>query len=407
MSLEDWEILTHDKIRALIEANKETDPIRFALTHNNNAFPLALVSTQLKSLQKARLKLPSWYKISAILPPLALEQCSSEATAKLKSHSGKIALDLSGGLGVDSHFLSQGFDHLISLEPQKDLSAIQRYNLQLLKNPKVEVINQDAESFLQAYDGPKFDLIYVDPSRRDHQNRRINALTEGAPNITQLMPLIRQHGHQLLIKASPLLDLAEAHRLFPTLKELIVVSKDNECKEVLIWLDKLSPARPEELSEAVLRLKMIRQAKLHEYQFPYPLVEEDGFAERSSQPAFLAEPDVAFYKSRSTRQLLSQIEQEGLSLPYKDGYIHSEQALSPSFPGRQFRVIEMMPYKPKAIKKWLKAKKIKQLNISKRNFPDTVAQVRKQLQLSEGGKEFLLLSLYQGNRYAFFAERIQ
>ncbi|MEM6343113.1 MAG: class I SAM-dependent methyltransferase [Bacteroidota bacterium] len=407
MALEDWEILTHDKIRALIEANKETDPIRFALTHNNNEFPLALVSTQLKSLQKARLKLPSWYKVSAILPPLALEQCSSEATAKLKSHTGKIALDLSGGLGVDSHFLSQGFTHLISLEPQKTLSAIQRYNLQLLKNPKVEVINQDAESFLQSYDGPKFDLIYVDPSRRDHQNRRINALTEGAPNITQLMPLVRQHGHQLLIKASPLLDLTEAHRLFPTLKELVVVSKDNECKEVLIWLDKLSPTRPEEPSEALLRLKMLRQGILVEYQFSYPLVEDDGCAERSSPPAFLSEPDVAFYKSRSTKQLLASLKQNGLSLPHRDGYIYSNQPLASAFPGRQFKVIEMMPYKPKAIKKWLKANKIKQLNISKRNFPETVAQARKQLQLSEGGKEFLLLSLWQGNRYAFFAERIQ
>ncbi|MEL7534274.1 MAG: class I SAM-dependent methyltransferase [Bacteroidota bacterium] len=407
MSLEDWEILTHDKIRALIEANKETDPIRFALTHSNNEFPLALVSTQLKSLQKARLKLPSWYNVSAILPPLALEQCSSEATAKLKSVHGKIALDLSGGLGVDSHFLSQGFEHLISLEPQKALSEIQRYNLQLLKNPKVEVINQKAKSFLQAYDGPKFDLIYVDPSRRDNQNRRINALTEGAPNITQLMPLIRQHAHQLLIKASPLLDLAEAHRLFPTLKELIVVSKDNECKEVLIWLDKLSPARPKEASEASLRLKMLRQGQLFEYQFAYPLVEDDGFAERSSPPNFLAEPDVAFYKSRSTRQLLPDLALSSSSLPNKDGYIHCEEPLSSDFPGRQFKVLEIMPFKPKVIKKWLKARKIKRLNISKRNFPETVAQVRKQLQLSEGGDQFLLLSLWQGNRYAFYAERIQ
>lgn len=407
MSQEDWEFLTHDKVRTLIEANKQTDPIRFALAHSNNEIPLALVSTQLKSLQKARLKLPSWYHVSAILPPLALEQCSSEATAKLKSFSGHRALDLSGGLGVDSYFLSQGFDHLISLEPQKSLADIQRYNLGLLNNNKVEVVNQAAESFLQAYQGPKFDLIYVDPSRRDSHNRRINALTEGSPNVTQLMPLIRQHGRQLLIKASPLLDLQEAHRLFPTLKELIVVSKDNECKEVLIWLDQLSPERLNAPNDAYLRLKMIRHERIDEYRFPFPLVEEAGLAERQTSLQYIAEPDVAFYKSRATRQLMERFQHEPTSLPHRDGYFFSSQPLANGFPGRQFKVLEAMPYKPKVIKKWLKTEGITRLNISKRNFPDSVAQVRTQLQIKEGGEQFLLLSLWQSQRYAFYAERIQ
>ncbi|MEL7339784.1 MAG: SAM-dependent methyltransferase, partial [Bacteroidota bacterium] len=89
--MEDWKILTHDRIRTLIETNLENDPVRFALTQSNNEIPVALVSQQLKSLQKARLKLPLWYEKRAILPPLALEQCSSEATASLKKYRGERA----------------------------------------------------------------------------------------------------------------------------------------------------------------------------------------------------------------------------------------------------------------------------------------------------------------------------
>ncbi|MEL6846125.1 MAG: RsmD family RNA methyltransferase, partial [Bacteroidota bacterium] len=185
--MEDWKILTHDRIQSLIEANLENDPVRFALTQSNNEIPVSLVSNQLKSLQKARTKLPLWYQKRAILPPLALEQCSSEATASLKKHQGERALDLSGGLGVDSYFLSQGFSHFVTLEVNPQLAEIQRYNLNLFQDDKIQVLNQSAEDYLAQYQGPPFDLIYVDPSRRGEHNQRINALTEGRPNILQLL----------------------------------------------------------------------------------------------------------------------------------------------------------------------------------------------------------------------------
>lgn len=403
--MEDWKILTHDRIQSLIEANLDNDPVRFALTQSNNEIPVALVSKQLKSLQKARSKLPLWYQKRAILPPLALEQCSSEATARLKKYLGARALDLSGGLGVDSYFLSQGFSHFVTLEVNSPLAEIQRYNLKLLHNDKIQVINQSAEDYLAQYKGPRFDLIYVDPSRRGEHNQRINALTEGRPNILQLLPLVRKHARQLLIKASPLLDLDEAYRLFPQASTLKVVSLNNECKEVLILIENLDAALPTEIVETRLQLQLLRGDCLQEYEFAYPLA-ETGFAERSSLPSFLAEPDVAFYKARALGQLWERSPKEQCTLPHPDSYFFCDTALPQDFPGRQFRVLEAMPYKPRQLKKWLKQKGLKRLNLSKRNFPESIQQIRRQLQLAEGGDQFLLFSMWQGQRYAFFAERI-
>ncbi|MEL7339413.1 MAG: hypothetical protein AAGM67_02925, partial [Bacteroidota bacterium] len=270
---------------------------------------------------------------------------------------------------------------------------------------KIQVINQAAEAYLQQYEGPPFDLIYVDPSRRGANNQRINALTEGRPNILQLLPLVRQHGRRLLIKASPLLDLEEAYRLFPQASTLKVVSLHNECKEVLILIENLASDHSPEAVKSRLQLQMLRGDRLQEYDFAFPLG-ETGFAERSFLPRFLAEPDVAFYKARALGQLWERSPKEACTLPHPESYFFCETPMSEDFPGRQFRVLEAMPYKPRQLKRWLKQHNIKRLNLSKRHFPASIQQIRQQLQLAEGGEQLMLFSLWQGQRYAFFAERV-
>jgi hypothetical protein len=403
MSQEEFEFLTRDKIRKLIEAHKEADPIQFALTHHNNAFPVHLVSQQLKSLQKARRKLPLWYRHNAILPERALEQASSARTASLKKYQGKRLLDLSAGLGVDSYYLSQGFETCIALEPDPVLAQVSRYNFALLGNERIAVKNLSAEQFLTEYEGPAFDLIYVDPSRRDERGKRLYALEDCAPNVFALLPKLREIGRRLLIKVSPLFDLKEAHRLFPSCKELHVISVDNECKELLIDLDLLSAEGQSETTN--LKLAWIRKGEHGSFSTRYP-VETNYVPANDELPLFLLEPDVAVYKADIAPHFFtSRYPGHAGGMNHQQGYFFSSQAIE-GFPGRQFSVLESMPFKPKGIRKWLKEKGIRQANLSKRYFPLAIKAIRKQLGVREGGDIFLLFTLWQGKRYVFVSEII-
>ncbi len=401
MTQEELEILTGDKVRKIIEANKMADPVQFALTHSNNDFPAALVSRQLKSLQKARQKLPSWYQVNGILPERAIEQASSEQTAALKQYQGERLLDLSSGLGVDAYFLSRGFHYCIALEPDPILAQVSQFNFTLLGNPPIEVINMTAEAFLAQYPGPAFDLIYVDPDRRDKQGKRTHDLAATAPDLLALWEQLCRLGKTLLIKASPLYDLHEALRLFPSTKELRVVSLDNECKELLIEVNLLSDVRQ---SPPQLRIQWIRAGQYGEFVCEYPVHNPESLP-ALAPPTVLIEPDVAFYKAGiAPHYFATALPELKGAMNHPQGYFFANQILS-DFPGRQFEILHHFPYKPKAIRKWLKQKGIQRVNVSKRYFPLATREIRSALAVSEGGEEFLLFTVWNGEKYAFYARR--
>ncbi|TAE44897.1 MAG: SAM-dependent methyltransferase, partial [Bacteroidetes bacterium] len=236
MTTEEFEILTQGHIRALIETHLHSDPASFAMNQVHNEFPVALVSTQLKYLQKSREKLPRWYEARCIVPPRAYEQCSSEAAAALKpALSGGRCLDLTMGLGVDSAHFSRSFTQVTALEPDPVLSRVVAFNLGLMGLSNIQIIQERAEDFLERYEGPAYDLIYADPSRRDAAGKRDASLAGGSPDVLQLLPLLLRHGRQVLLKISPLFDVEEARRLFPGC-DLMVISIGGECKELLIRL---------------------------------------------------------------------------------------------------------------------------------------------------------------------------
>ena len=113
MTASDLAILLDEKVCREIERFIDSDPTRVALSATSHGPQIA---TQVKYLQRARTKLPSYYRARCILPPLAFEQASSEETAALKSFEGNICIDLTCGLGVDSLYLSRRFTRVISLE---------------------------------------------------------------------------------------------------------------------------------------------------------------------------------------------------------------------------------------------------------------------------------------------------
>jgi hypothetical protein len=407
MTGKEFEILTHDKVQQWVEANLDQDPSVLALQPIDNEIPAPLVLTQLKYLQKAQDKLPTYYNSRCLLPPRAFEQSSSEAAAALKIYEGKHCLDLTMGLGVDSLHFSRHFEQVTALEANPVLSEISAYNFQKLRASNVNILSQTAESFLKGYEGPAFDLIYVDPSRRDAQGKRLMDPEKWQPRLSEILPLMKQHGKTLLLKLSPMFDWEAAWKRMPGVREVRILSIDNECKELLLELDGLekSSATP------VLSVEMIRQnqQQIHRFDLPLSPPPEPAMPALSlpklakEGPLYLYEPDVAFYKGRLVPYVAQALEQGDLFWDQTDGYLFSTTFL-PDFPGRKMRLYEAFPFKPKAIKKTFQQRKLKRANISRRVFSTSIHELRQRFHLEDGGDVFLFFTTFLGKKWCFYTK---
>lgn len=405
MTEAEFQLLIDPKVTDFVEKNLNKNVTMLALSRKGNGQFPPLVYAQIKNLQKSEKKIPSFFRARAILPTRALEQCSSEATASLKDISGDTFLDLCCGLGVDSAYLSTKFRAGTALEADEILAKITTYNYEKQGISHVKVKHQTAEGFLQNYTGEPFDLIYADPDRRDERGERQFLLEKIQPNIPELMPLIRQHSKRLLVKLSPLFDLAEAERYFShDLHRIVVVSVDNECKE--LWVDCIfaSAKQPH-----TIHIKTLRKGTLSEYSFtpegehPRFIFEGDWENYQISFPEtkYIWEPDVAFYKARKTIELIGQIPGIQGHFNHQEGYFFSHQPPPETFPGRAFKVIRAMPFQAKKIKKIIGKEPIQ---LSKRYTDQSTQSLRKRLGVRDGGSRFLLCTNWGKRLYAYLAE---
>ena len=355
MNTEDFQLLTQPEVLDFVEQNLRKKTIDLALSRRGNGQFPPLVYTQIKNLQKSEKKIPSFFAARALLPSRALEQCSSEATASLKDMSGDRFLDLCCGLGVDSYFLSKKFHSGIALEGDPGLAAVTTYNFQRLDVSQLEVLNQKAAAFLATYQGPPFDLIYADPDRRDAQGKRKILLEELQPSIPDLLPLIRQHSKRMLLKLSPLFDITEAEKQFqPWLHRLAVISVDNECKE--LWVECIFDRKP---GTPFLEVKVLNKGVVQTFSTSlgtglrtHLFDSWESLTERFPHIQYMLEPDVAFYKARTTTALIQQLGLAGKgAFNHPEGYFFSEQMPPPGFPGRVFEIQDAMPFQPKKVKK--------------------------------------------------------
>ena len=397
MTLEEFRFLTRDKIRQRIEANLHQDPAAFALSYSTNDFPVALVSTQLKYLQKARTKLPSFYQAGCVIPPLSYEQSSSELAASSKAFSGNRCLDLTMGLGVDTAHFALHFEEVIAVEANPTLAEIGRYNMQKLGRSNVHIHSMKAERFLSDYQGPEFDLIYVDPSRRDASGKRVFLLEDCIPKLDEILPWMKKWGKNILIKLSPLFDVREAYRYFDSPKTIEILSVNNECKELVVHIgNKQNEIFP--TFETSLCIQVYRKAKWQNFRFPYP-PGPSLEAVIPESPQYVSEADVAFYKSAALPQLMEQhVSQLSGGWNHAMGFFFSTTPPSTDFPGRVWQIQHIFPYKPKQLRKWLKSQQIRKAHILRREFPFSVKEVRKQLQLPEGGEKYLICTVVKGEK---------
>ncbi len=403
--------LLNPEVQTMINTYIDHSPVDLVLTFQGTDLPIALIASQIELLQKAAPKLPFWYEKRCLFTRRALEQCSSEASQRARVvPKGKRALDLTGGLGVDAWFLSRNYDKVDYIEPDPTLSQLARVNFKRLNAPHIQIHATTSESYLsQLSPGDQFDFIFADPDRRNKKGERVAAFTDCQPNVLALVPQllgILSPGGEIVIKASPMLDISEGRRQLQEIAPWVkaeVISVKNEVKEVLFRIKGEGDPNEDLNYEEKIACHMVGE----EVVSFSGLTSKDLPSQPEMERRFLYEADVALYKANLVPGYFNSLQDLPGTMDFFDGYFFSDRE-GHGVQGKIFKVLRSWPYKPKKIKKELRSLGIEKLNISRRHFNLSTKVVAMQLGVKPGGDRILLCTLNpSGDRWVWLCERIQ
>ncbi len=358
------------------------DVSELALKYRNAKVDMALALRQIEARQLLQKKVPSWSDNDELLFParLSLEQCSSEATAYYKASllHGETFADLTGGLGVDCYFISQNFQHSEYVEMNPELCELAKHNL---TGPVIH--NSSAEDYLHFCD--PLDCLFIDPARRDSHGRKVVSVADCTPNVVELQDLMLQKAKRVMIKLSPMLDISQALKELRHVKEIHVVAVENECKELLFILE------PEFEGEPVITCVNLES---QQPTVAFTLEEERVATLQLSKEVglYLYEPNAALMKGGCYRLLTQRF---GVQKLHRNSHLYTSDQLVSDFPGRIFEVDDWAVYGKKA---QALLEGIEKASIAVRNFPMTVAEIRKKLKIADGDQVYLFATTLSDER---------
>lgn len=366
--------ILHTDIQEYISKNINSDIVSVLLKKTPfDSVTSQELAQQIECKKKCQKKLPIWFIQPGIYYPkkINIEQTSSEVTAVYKSElaSGKVLVDLTGGFGVDSYFFAKKMERVFHCEIDKHLAQIASHNFGILNQKNIQTIAKNGLDFLKNSD-QRFDWIYIDPSRRNETKGKVFQLSDCLPNVPDNLDLLFKKSDNILIKTSPLLDISIGIQELRFVKEIHIVAVENEVKELLWVLEK--GYTKEVTTKTINYKKSIKQI------FDFIISDEKkAISVYSMASSYLYEPNSAILKSGAFKSV-------GVNFSLKKLHQHTHLYTSEDlvdFPGRRFRITQVLPYNKKA----LSILKGKQANIAIRNFPDTVATIRKKFKISSGG----------------------
>ena len=335
---------------------------------------------QIEAKKRSKKKLPTWFNSKNIYFPnkLNIEQTSSEVTANYKANlvSGNSLIDLTGGFGVDAYYFSKRIKNVIHCEINKSLSEIVKHNYKTLNINTIECLNENGIEALKHIDRP-FDWIYIDPSRRDDTKKKVFLLSECIPNIKTFQGLFLKYANNVMIKTSPLLDIKATLNDLKQIKELHVIALDNEVKELLWVLERDCK------TEFIIKTVNLTKQSKQEFEFSFEN-ESNEIAEYTVPIAYLYEPNAAILKTGAFNSVSTQ-----LNIPklHKHSHLYTSNTLI-DFPGRRFKIEKSIPFNKKIFAK----EKISKANVTTRNFPISVGEIRKKLKIKDGGDIYLFFT---------------
>lgn len=370
---------------------------------------LSFALDQIAGRQKARTKLPSWYALAAlgervdeahflVFPPhISMEQCSSEQTAKYKKRildrllpsildhpwsRNAHFIDITGGFGVDFSFLAQGFAEATYVERQEHLCEIARHNFPLLGLPQTNVVCKELDSPLQLPSlraALQETIVFIDPARRDTNGNRTYAIGDCTPNILDFIGELLNRTAVVMVKLSPMLDwhqtvedINRASCSGNAVREVHIVSTQNECKELLLVLS--------ERYECAFEVYCANDDEV----FVFIPGEANAPVSESRNAEKLFVPNASVMKAGCFSEVESRF---GVRQIARNSHLFVGGKDVEGFPGRVFNVLCVTTMNKKELKSAFA--EIDRANISVRNFPLSPEQLRKRLKIKDGGDVYL------------------
>ena len=414
----------NEKTRLFIERNLNADIRQLAVQGSKDSevdLPLAL--RQIAGRQTARRKLPSWAALDGLLfpPHLNMEQCSSEQTARYKAdicrrllethhnppstlHEPPVTLhpspftsltDLTGGFGVDFSWMSKAFNEATYVERDSELFAISSHNFGLVNLVNsVKTLNMDGIDYLHQLTHAT--VIFLDPARRDDKGARTYGIADCTPNVLEIKDELLQKADIVILKLSPMLDWRKAISDLgeQNVREVHIVSVQNECKELLLVLSASQPAPP----YALFTINLLSDGTSQQFQVPSPTSLHPSPVTLHQSPVtlhhYLYEPNASIMKAGCFQELAQHYNVQPLA---PNSHLFASEQPIADFPGRSFQISAISSMNKKELKTVLSD--IHSANITTRNFPLSVADLRKKLKLADGGNVYIFATTLANNQH--------
>jgi len=379
-------ILTKE-VQQFIQKNQNKDIPSLILKGSPfEAVSIQEIAIQIKGRQVAEKKLPLFYNTPGILypPKLNLEQTSSQITAAYKAGliAGNTGADLTGGLGIDSYFLSRNFSSFHYYESNEELATIAAHNFEVLKASEITVKTGNSLELLRG-SGKSYDWIFLDPARRNEHGGKVYRLSDCTPDVAGELDFLLTRSKNILVKTSPILDLTAGLRELKYVKEIHIIAVNNEVKELLWIIQKDWKQDP--------LIKTINFQGKKKQRFEVDNAVKSMNTLLSTPQEYIYEPNAAIMKSGLFTEVCTNL---GVYKLHEHSHLYTSSKLRIDFPGRKFQLIESMMFNDSYLKKKLKNIKA---NVSTRNFPESVENLRKKFKIKDGGNTYVFFTTNRNN----------
>ena len=315
---------------------------------------------------------------------LSSEQASDERIAEFHStllSGGESVLDMTAGLGIDAMALSGKASEVTAIEIDERKARFLRHNAELRGLKNFTIINGDSIEYLRNTQS-EYDIIYIDPARRKTDNSRAYGFRDCEPDITENLPLMLKHGANIFVKSSPMLDIKETIREFPTMHTLYIVSLKGECKEILLGIGR----ERTKLKIVAMDLEKGIRYELEESDLwnneDVSLTSED----ETFEGRYLYEPNASIMKCGCWRNLSERY--PGLKKLSKNTHLFMHEEVLKDFPGRALRIEKILN------KQALKGMKGERINVTTRNYICRPEELKKRYGIKDGGEKFIYGAKY-------------
>lgn len=374
-----------DHFYSFIEENLHTDPsvLRLRTSGKKYPFPIEFALIQIEARRKAGSKLEPYTSNPRFLfpTPLSAEQATDWRVAHFHSEllRGKRVLDLTAGLGIDALTAAERAESVTAVEIESEKCEVLRYNSHLMHR-QVKVVCHSAESYIAVAKSDMYDVIFIDPARRSDSGHRVYGLADCSPDVISIMPQMLSVAPEILIKASPMLDITALLHTLENVAGIYVISLRGEVKEVLVRVAAEPSVKSPEIGFVMIKGDTTREFYVSYDSLGYEGVEyvEPGDVAEGS---WLHEPDASLMKGAPWGELCRRY--TGLKKVARDTHLFVCADRIPDFPGRVVRILKIMDKKSSHTLRGATA------NVTVRNYPTGAEALRKKLGIKDGGDKFL------------------